>query len=134
MGDSGALAQRVEVSYLEIYQERIRDLLNTDKKAPSKTGVSNPFNLRLREHPSTGPFVEGLLVLPVTSLSELLGLIERGNRTRTVASTRMNDVSSRSHAIFTIRYDRIQPGSGADLLEGATERRSRIHLVDLAGR
>jgi kinesin family protein 1 len=110
----------VEVSYLEIYNERVRDLLN-----PSTKG-----NLRVREHPSTGPYVEDLAKLVVRSFSEIENLMDEGNKARTVAATNMNETSSRSHAVFTLtltqkRHDVETSMSG--------EKVAKISLVDLAG-
>jgi kinesin family protein 1 len=114
------LSCTVEVSYLEIYNERVRDLLNP----------SNKGNLRVREHPSTGPYVEDLAKLVVQSFSEIENLMDEGNKARTVAATNMNETSSRSHAVFTLtlsqkRHDVEMKMSG--------ERVAKISLVDLAG-
>lgn len=84
----------VEVSYMEIYCERVRDLLNPKNKG----------NLRVREHPLLGPYVEDLSKLAVTSYEDIHDLIDEGNKARTVAATNMNETSSRSHAVFTIFF------------------------------
>lgn len=84
----------VEVSYMEIYCERVRDLLNPKNKG----------NLRVREHPLLGPYVEDLSKLAVTSYQDIHDLIDEGNKARTVAATNMNETSSRSHAVFTIFF------------------------------
>ena len=60
----------VEVSYLEIYNERVRDLLNPKTKG----------NLRVREHPVMGPYVEDLAKLAVTSFEQIEGLMDAGNK------------------------------------------------------
>ncbi|RKP07746.1 hypothetical protein THASP1DRAFT_5696, partial [Thamnocephalis sphaerospora] len=117
---SSDLKLNVEVSYMEIYCERVRDLLNP----------KNKNNLRVREHPSLGPYVEDLSKLVVNSYDEIVSLMDEGNKTRTVAATNMNETSSRSHGVFTLiltqkRHDR---ETGMD-----TEKVSRISLVDLAG-
>uniref|UniRef100_T1HYD7 Kinesin-like protein unc-104 n=1 Tax=Rhodnius prolixus TaxID=13249 RepID=T1HYD7_RHOPR len=114
------LRYSVEVSYMEIYCERVRDLLNPKNKG----------NLRVREHPLLGPYVEDLSKLAVTSYEDIHNLIDEGNKARTVAATNMNETSSRSHAVFTIfftqqRYD--------NLTSLSTEKVSKISLVDLAG-
>lgn len=119
--ESENVQSTVEVSYMEIYCERVRDLLNPKNK-------NN--NLKVREHPIMGPYVEDLSKLVVKSFSDIDCLIDEGNKARTVAATNMNETSSRSHAVFTIiltqkRYD--QP---TDL---TSERVSKISLVDLAG-
>lgn len=71
----------VEVSYIEIYNEKVRDLLN-----PKNSG-----NLRVREHPSLGPYVEDLSKLVVNSYDEMMTLMDEGNKARTVAATNMNE-------------------------------------------
>lgn len=125
------------MSYLEIYNgnsvqrkyvfvfsnrvaERVRDLLN-----PSTKG-----NLKVREHPALGPYVEDLARLVVNSFNEIEHLMDEGNKARTVAATNMNETSSRSHAVFTLilSQKRHDVETGFD-----TEKVSRISLVDLAG-
>ncbi|KAJ9271641.1 hypothetical protein DTO212C5_2433 [Paecilomyces variotii] len=110
----------VEVSYLEIYNERVRDLLN-----PSTKG-----NLKVREHPSTGPYVEDLAKLVVRSFQEIENLMDEGNKARTVAATNMNETSSRSHAVFTLTLTQKRHDAETTM---DTEKVSRISLVDLAG-
>ncbi|KAI8081649.1 uncharacterized protein BX664DRAFT_197879 [Halteromyces radiatus] len=114
------LTHRVEVSYIEIYNEKVRDLLNPKNKG----------NLKVREHPSTGPYVEDLSRLVVTSFDDINHLMDEGNKARTVAATNMNETSSRSHAVFTLflTQKRID-----DLTNLETEKVARISLVDLAG-
>ncbi|XP_033985452.1 kinesin-like protein KIF16B isoform X2 [Trematomus bernacchii] len=111
---------RAEVSYLEIYNERVRDLL---RRKSTQT-----YNLRVREHPKDGPYVEDLSKHLVQNYSDVEELMEAGNINRTTASTSMNDVSSRSHAIFTINFTQAKFDS-----EMPSETVSKIHLVDLAG-
>ncbi|KAM6081225.1 kinesin-like protein KIF16B isoform 2-T2 [Chlamydotis macqueenii] len=111
---------RTEVSYLEIYNERVRDLL---RRKSSKTN-----NLRIREHPKEGPYVEDLSKHLVQNYSDVEELMDAGNINRTTAATGMNDVSSRSHAIFTINFTQAKFDS-----EMPCETVSKIHLVDLAG-
>ncbi|KAK9411114.1 kinesin-like KIF16B [Crotalus adamanteus] len=111
---------RTEVSYLEIYNEHVRDLL---RRKSSKTN-----NLRIREHPKEGPYVEDLSKHLVQNYSDVEELMEGGNINRTTAATGMNDVSSRSHAIFTINFTQAKFDT-----EMPCETVSKIHLVDLAG-
>lgn len=119
--DADALTgYRTSVSYLEIYNEKVRDLLD-------ETGGGRV--LKIREHQVTGPYVENLSQHAVTDYPEIQAFIDQGNRLRTTASTNMNDTSSRSHAIFTITFT--QAGF---IKEMPTETVSKIHLVDLAGR
>lgn len=114
------LSYSVEVSYMEIYCERVRDLLN-----PKSRG-----NLRVREHPIMGPYVEDLSKLAVTSFEDIADLMDCGNKARTVAATNMNETSSRSHAVFTIVFTQHRHDELTDL---DTEKVSKISLVDLAG-
>ena len=118
----------VEVSYMEIYCERVRDLLSP-KKAHS-TSVGSAHNLRVREHPIMGPYVEDLSRLLVTSYDDISRLIDEGNKARTVAATNMNETSSRSHAVFTVLFSQSTHDSTTDLV---AEKQSKISLVDLAG-
>ncbi|XP_047659232.1 kinesin-like protein KIF16B [Tachysurus fulvidraco] len=90
---------RTEVSYLEIYNERVRDLL--------RRKLAKTYNLRVREHPKDGPYVEDLSKHLVQNYSDVEELMEAGNINRTTASTGMNDASSRSHAIFTINFTQV---------------------------
>ncbi|TPX66845.1 hypothetical protein SpCBS45565_g04161 [Spizellomyces sp. 'palustris'] len=114
------LSYGVEVSYMEIYNERVRDLLMPGNKG----------KLRVREHPSLGPYVEDLSKLVVSTFEDIVILMDEGNKARTVASTNMNATSSRSHAVFTIvlTQNLREPISGM-----TSEKSSRICLIDLAG-
>ncbi|KAI8639944.1 hypothetical protein BD408DRAFT_434717 [Parasitella parasitica] len=114
------LTYRVEVSYIEIYNEKVRDLLNPKNKG----------NLKVREHPSLGPYVEDLSRLVVTSFQDIDHLMDEGNKARTVAATNMNETSSRSHAVFTVFLTQKRLD---DLTKLETEKVARISLVDLAG-
>eukprot|EP00045_Choanoeca_perplexa_P016108 m.212998 g.212998 ORF g.212998 m.212998 type:complete len:1764 (+) comp17171_c0_seq1:162-5453(+) len=112
---------RVEVTYMEIYNEKVRDLLGD---------VKGKKSLRVREHNILGPYVEGLTKLAVKDHATILQLMEEGNQSRTVASTSMNAESSRSHAVFTMmvtqeHYDPVSEHTGQKV--------ARISLVDLAG-
>ncbi|TWW57355.1 Kinesin-like protein KIF1A [Takifugu flavidus] len=144
----------VEVSYMEIYCERVRDLLNPN----------NQGNLRVREHPLMGPYVEDLSKLAVTSYADIQDLMDSGNKAsfckliyhmiiremqtcgqhkfnlgtpgppsgpqRTVAATNMNETSSRSHAVFNIIFTQKHQ---EDKTVNTCEKVSKISLVDLAG-
>lgn len=114
------ISYSVEVAYMEIYCERVRDLLNPKNKG----------NLRVREHPLLGPYVEDLSKLAVTSYTDIADLMDAGNKARTVAATNMNETSSRSHAVFTIVFTQRRHDTDTDL---STEKVSKISLVDLAG-
>lgn len=113
----------VTVSFLEIYNEVIHDLLN-----PQADKV-----LKVREHPDMGIYVEHLCELAVKSPAEIIRLIDQGNRVRRVASTAMNERSSRSHSVLTVKIEQ----KTVKALEGGVEREtalsSKLNLVDLAG-
>ncbi|PWA14380.1 hypothetical protein CCH79_00011081 [Gambusia affinis] len=115
-----SLSYSVEVSYMEIYCERVRDLLNPKNKG----------NLRVREHPLMGPYVEDLSKLAVTSYNDIQDLMDSGNKARTVAATNMNETSSRSHAVFNIIFTQKRFDAETN---NTSEKVSKISLVDLAG-
>ncbi|XP_030605258.1 kinesin-like protein KIF13A isoform X1 [Archocentrus centrarchus] len=112
---------KVEVSYMEIYNEKVRDLL--DPKGSRQS-------LKVREHKVFGPYVDGLSQLAVTNFEDIEVLMSEGNKSRTVAATNMNEESSRSHAVFSI----IVTQTLYDLQSGNSgEKVSKMSLVDLAG-
>jgi len=118
------ISYNVRVSYFEVYNEHVRDLL-----VPVVPGQP-PYYLKIRESPIEGPYVKDLTEVPVRNLNEILRYMRTGDGNRTVASTKMNDTSSRSHAVFTIMLKMIHHDLDTD---ETTERSSRIRLVDLAG-
>ncbi|CAG9853838.1 unnamed protein product [Phyllotreta striolata] len=118
--DKGCLCT-VEVSYFEIYNEKIHDLL-------SNANNSTKTPLKVREHPECGPYVVGLNVEVVKTYEELRNCLLIGNRNRATAATTMNEKSSRSHSIFSIELCL----SDEKNRENAS-RKSKISLVDLAG-
>uniref|UniRef100_A0A3P8XA26 Kinesin motor domain-containing protein n=1 Tax=Esox lucius TaxID=8010 RepID=A0A3P8XA26_ESOLU len=119
--DSQAHSFKVEVSYMEIYNEKVRDLL--DPKGSRQS-------LKVREHKVLGPYVDGLSQLAVTDFQDIEVLMSEGNKSRTVAATNMNEESSRSHAVFSI----IVTQTLYDLKSGNSgEKVSKMSLVDLAG-
>ncbi|KAK2093917.1 Kinesin-like protein kif13b [Saguinus oedipus] len=125
---------KVEVSYMEIYNEKLLALspvteantfgvlfvtlilLNFTLLAKSRQ------TLKVREHSVLGPYVDGLSKLAVTSYKDIESLMSEGNKSRTVAATNMNEESSRSHACVHFKY---QKTSG--------EKVGKLSLVDLAG-
>ena len=106
-----ANACTMHITYMEIYSERIYDLLTSDRAT-----------LSIRQSAARGVYVEGLSEVKVDDLVELKSVITRGNAARTTGSTLMNSKSSRSHAILSLHF--------ADPLAGIS---STMHLVDLAG-
>lgn len=115
------ITYKVEVSYIEIYNEKVRDLL-----CPR----GNQATLRVREHKILGPYVEGLTKLVVSSFKDIENLMIEGNKSRTVAATNMNTESSRSHAVFNIVLTRSEYDKET---ESIGEKVSKLSLVDLAG-
>uniref|UniRef100_A0A8B9N154 Kinesin-like protein n=1 Tax=Accipiter nisus TaxID=211598 RepID=A0A8B9N154_9AVES len=109
----------LKVSYLEIYNEDILDLL-----CPSRER-SSPISIR--EDPKEGIKIVGLTERKVTCAQDTVSCLEQGNNSRTVASTAMNSQSSRSHAIFTICIDQKKKNDKNSSFH------SKLHLVDLAG-
>ncbi|XP_029155679.1 kinesin-like protein KIF13A isoform X3 [Nylanderia fulva] len=118
---SSELTYKVEVSYMEIYNEKVHDLL--DPKP-------NKQSLKVREHNVLGPYVDGLSQLAVTSFQDIDNLMAEGNKSRTVAATNMNSESSRSHAVFSVILTQTLTDSKSGV---SGEKVSRMSLVDLAG-
>ncbi|XP_012155796.1 kinesin-like protein KIF13A isoform X4 [Ceratitis capitata] len=115
------LMYKVEVSYMEIYNEKVHDLL--DPKP-------NKQSLKVREHNVLGPYVDGLSQLAVSSYKDIDNLMTEGNKSRTVAATNMNAESSRSHAVFSVVLTQILTDQATGV---SGEKVSRMSLVDLAG-
>uniref|UniRef100_A0A8D3C252 Kinesin-like protein n=1 Tax=Scophthalmus maximus TaxID=52904 RepID=A0A8D3C252_SCOMX len=109
----------VRASYLEIYQEEIKDLLSKDQS----------HRLELRERPDTGVYVKDLSSFVTKSVREIEHVMNVGNQNRSVGSTNMNEHSSRSHAIFVITVE----CSELDEEEENHIRVGKLNLVDLAG-
>ncbi|KAJ2118741.1 hypothetical protein GGF48_004464, partial [Coemansia sp. RSA 921] len=105
----------VKASYMEIYMERIRDLLNPDET-----------NLPVHEDKANGVYVKGLMEVFVSSIDEVYQVMRQGAKNRVVAYTNMNAESSRSHSIFQITIEQ------KDTVSGKTKM-GRLFLVDLAG-
>ncbi|KAM6915456.1 kinesin-like protein KIF3C, partial [Xenentodon cancila] len=111
----------VRASYLEIYREEIRDLLDPNH--------GNAKGLELRESPETGMYVQDLTSCVCKSIKEIEEVMNVGNQARAVGATDMNEHSSRSHALFLITVECSQPGP-----DGRKHIRvGRLNLVDLAG-
>ncbi|XP_062971229.1 kinesin-like protein KIF14 [Cynocephalus volans] len=124
---SQELNYHLEMSFFEVYNEKIHDLLvckgeNGQRKQP----------LRVREHPISGPYVEALSMNVVSSYSDIQSWLELGNKQRATAATGMNDKSSRSHSVFTL----VMTQTKTEFVEGEEHDHritSRINLIDLAG-
>ena len=119
----------LRVSFVQLYRENLSDLL-----APASGA------LHIREDPSRGVFVEGLTEVAVRSPHDAWALAARGQRQRTTAATRLNDVSSRSHALFTMIVEQAGGSTGTageakkgDTTASSALKLSRLNLVDLAG-
>eukprot|EP00347_Sterkiella_histriomuscorum_P020283 403338399 len=109
----------VKVSYLEIYNESVNDLLNPNKK-----------NLDIRESRDKGIYIDGLSEFEVTSLEDTMSYLLKGDEQRAIAETKLNQKSSRSHTVFQINI----MVRDVNLETGKTlNRTSQINLVDLAG-
>lgn len=104
----------VRASYLQIYNEVISDLLKPDWNS-----------LTIREDKKKGVFVEGLSEWAVRSPRDIYALMKDGMRNRATAATKMNDVSSRSHAVFIIIVEQAESAKHSKV--------GKLNLVDLAG-
>ncbi|KAL7078089.1 hypothetical protein ACQ4LE_002096 [Meloidogyne hapla] len=113
--DDENLEFHIKVSYFEIYNERIRDLLDVTKT-----------NLTIHEDKNRVPFVKNVTELFVSSPDEVLAAIEDGKTNRQVAVTNMNEHSSRSHSVFQIQVDQENKATQKKLS-------GKLYLVDLAG-
>ena len=112
----------VRASYLEIYNEEVRDLLSKDPSA----------QLELKENPDSGVYVKGLNAFVVRSSVELKNVVEVGRKNKSVGATAMNAGSSRSHAIFTITIETIAASAAKNSKDNHI-RVGKLNLVDLAG-
>lgn len=117
IGRSENMQYLVRASYLEIYQEEVRDLLHPDQS----------LRFELKEKPDTGVFVKDLTVTVCKSAAEIQQLMNTGNQNRTIGATNMNEHSSRSHAIFIVTIEMGSLGDNSGIRVG------RLNLVDLAG-
>lgn len=110
---------KVECSYYEIYNEKIHDLLSNDSRTP----------LRVREHPTNGPYIVDLSTIECSSYQDVCYWINMAQKRRLTAATYMNQKSSRSHTIFTLTITQDR-----DLDEEfKSSMRSKVNIVDLAG-
>lgn len=112
--DANTKEFQILCTYLEIYQEKMRDLMV--KQSPL---------LEVRKHPVQGVYVPGLTGVIVKSYEDIEAILDTGNSHRQVAATAMNATSSRSHAVFTMNITQV--------LQDGCSRGSQLHIVDLAG-
>ncbi|KAJ7343439.1 kinesin 2 [Mycena albidolilacea] len=140
--ESSASDYSVKISYVELYNEELRDLLATDLSAPSGTtqpmGMGKdtsapkaPEGLKIFDDASKhGVFIQGLEEVAVKDSADALALLTKGSERRQIAATKFNDHSSRSHSVFSITVHVKEAGhvSGDDLLKIG-----KLNLVDLAG-
>lgn len=116
----------ISVSFIELYNEELKDLLTLDDDASNAFSSSSSKKLRLVDNPRKGTVqLEGISECHIRSALDGLELLRAGMKKRHVGATRMNDVSSRSHAVFTI--------NAAISREDGTIVRTKMNLVDLAG-
>jgi len=115
--------KRYEVTYsmLEIYNERVRDLLVPEDNAPKE-------GLKVRERTTGECYAEGQKDMPVNSYSQIEKLMDYGNKNKTIGATKMNKESSRSHTVITIKFKQIELFNGKQSIRSPV-----INLVDLAG-
>jgi len=127
----------VKISYVELYNEELRDLLAPELAAPSGStqpmaqGVAKeaPILKIFDDSSKKGVFIQGLEDCPVKDRADALALLTKGSQRRQIAATKFNDHSSRSHSIFTITVHVKETSSiGDDLLKVG-----KLNLVDLAG-
>ncbi|NXH15712.1 KIF14 protein, partial [Bucco capensis] len=125
--DKQQVLYHLEMSFFEVYNEKIHDLLVFKAESGQK---KQP--LRVREHPVLGPYVEGLTVNVVSSYSDIQSWLELGNKQRATAATVMNDRSSRSHSVFTLIMTQTKV-KFVDEEQCDCRLTSHINLIDLAG-
>ncbi|RNF20245.1 putative kinesin [Trypanosoma cruzi] len=142
-----SISYNVECSFLEIYCERVHDLLfhggggGRDTAAAAggagaaplqSPSASSQSSLRIRQHPSRGPYVEGLSLVKVRDAEGVMKQLMSGLRERATAETRMNEYSSRSHAILQLHITRVAVVREEAAVVTKT-RVCKVNMVDLAG-
>ncbi|CAJ1406591.1 unnamed protein product [Effrenium voratum] len=113
---------RVWASFVEIYNETLRDLLE-----PSSLVKDQQSTLRIMDHPALGVIIPGLVEAACQTALEVRKLIKFGLKKRVTSATIMNNTSSRSHAVFILKVQRLPRGERSEALN------ARMNLVDLAG-
>lgn len=125
---------KVSMSFVQIYLEAVQDLFATQHITGRADDTSVFQNLNVREDPHRGFYVEGAREFQVRSFEEALELLNWGLSHRVMGSTQMNETSSRSHTLLTVRVERrpvVADGRPAD--PQSTTLRGKLMLVDLAG-
>eukprot|EP00931_Biecheleriopsis_adriatica_P115109 TRINITY_DN90946_c0_g1_i1.p1 TRINITY_DN90946_c0_g1~~TRINITY_DN90946_c0_g1_i1.p1 ORF type:complete len:1344 (-),score=295.17 TRINITY_DN90946_c0_g1_i1:197-4228(-) len=110
----------LQISYLEIFNEQIHDLLVPPKADKPREA------LQVRYHPTYGVMINDLTQSSASTIGEAMELVDFGTRMRSIASTSMNSRSSRAHTVFTFRFEQTSK-------DGETQM-AQVQLVDLAGR
>ncbi|RKO96025.1 P-loop containing nucleoside triphosphate hydrolase protein, partial [Caulochytrium protostelioides] len=124
-GTGPTYAWSLSVTFLELYNEELIDLLRSVPSSSSTVGAS----LALREDGSGNIVLAGARAIPVATYDELMACLAQGTLCRSVGSTNMNAMSSRSHAVFSLNLEQvISPAPRT-----TTRLRSKYHFVDLAG-
>lgn len=118
-GTYGEAEFQVKISYLEIYNESIHDLLVPPKLAKDRA-------LQVKYHPKLGVVVNDLTESVANTIGEANEMVNFGTKMRSVAATSMNSRSSRAHTLFTFRFEQNMPNGDSII--------SQVQLVDLAGR
>jgi kinesin family member 11 len=121
--ERGAADYSVRVSYVELYNEELRDLLSPESENPEQLKIFDDAHKK-------GVFIQGLEEVGVSNAKEALAVLTRGSDRRAIAATKFNEHSSRSHAVFTLTVHTKETAgtAGDDLL-----RVGKMNLVDLAG-
>ena len=106
---------QVKVSMIEIYMERVKDLINPSAQ-----------NLKIRELKGKGVYIENVTEVYVADEGEVYQLLFQGNQNRSISATDMNDQSSRSHSCFIVTVQQSN-------LRTFSSKTGQLYLVDLAG-
>ncbi|KAL3669876.1 hypothetical protein V7S43_005253 [Phytophthora oleae] len=138
---AGRVQYRVTVSFLEVYNENIRDLLSASSSCSSSSSMPTSEFLDLREDPVRGSVVAGLSEVEANNARDVMKLLRKGNKYRSQESTAANSVSSRSHAVLQVhieQQEKLNPSDPNSDPEDCNEKDvevkfGKLSLVDLAG-